>query len=107
MDVKLSMNQLVHSNKSFNEEVMIVKKILLFSISFVLVFLFLQLFSGMFFTLTYSPDIGNGMGGSNLSHQTDIIIRKQSVMPLILMAVLASPIAFLIMSKLTRATGNE
>ncbi|GAA0303219.1 hypothetical protein GGQ92_002998 [Gracilibacillus halotolerans] len=76
------------------------KKVALFSVSFILVFILLQLLSGLFFTLTYTPDL-TGIMSAGYAQETTIITRQQSIMPSLLMAVLAAPIAYFIMKKVT------
>lgn len=74
-----------------------VKKYIIFSISFVVIYTLIQFGSGLFLTLTYTPGMtGTGNMGTIISQETFILCT----------AFLSASIAYFIPNKLTKVTNH-
>ena len=83
-------------------EVFILKKYIIFAISFILLFSIFQVLSGMFLTLMYTPNVEEAwnMSGS-LSKEVVITSSYSSFLPTLLIAFLSATIAYFIPKKIT------
>ena len=76
------------------------KRFLIFAVSFIILFLILQVFAGMFLTYTYTPDVEEAWKSSaNLSQE---VIIKSSNSPFIItfcIAFLSASIAYFLPSR--------
>ncbi|MFD4705133.1 hypothetical protein ACFWM3_09705 [Gottfriedia sp. NPDC058432] len=78
------------------------KKILLFSVSFILLFVALNVFLGMLLTVFYQPDIANQWSDiSKLPHEV-VFVESSSVSPFII-TMLSVIIAFVIQNRFAKA----
>ncbi|UPM55037.1 hypothetical protein [Gottfriedia acidiceleris] len=77
------------------------KKILLFSISFILLFVALNVFSGMLLTVFYQPDLADQWSNiSKLPHE--VIFVESSSVSLFIVTMLSVFIAFVIQNRFTK-----
>ncbi|MEE6450089.1 hypothetical protein RAH41_05885 [Gottfriedia acidiceleris] len=78
------------------------KKILLFSVSFILVFVALNVFSGMLLTVFYQPDIANQWSNISKLPNEVVFVESSSVSPFII-TMLSVIIAFVIQNRFAKA----
>ncbi|MGE7185973.1 hypothetical protein ACQKKK_18905 [Peribacillus sp. NPDC006672] len=77
------------------------KKYLFFTISFLLIFMILQVLSGFILTAAYAPDFsGSGHIGGTLSNE--VIFGQSSKMPLMIIASISAVSAYFILNKVTK-----
>lgn len=77
------------------------KKYLIFTISFLLLFTLLQISSGLFLTATYTPDFSESLGMSNTLSQ-EVIFVQSSQIPTLIIAVLSAISAYFILNKVAK-----
>lgn len=82
------------------------KKYIIFSISFIGVFTLLQVVSGLFLTLTYTPDMTGTLSMGTILSQETLIVGSDSVLPALLIAFLSASIAYFIPKKFTKTSNN-
>lgn len=76
------------------------KKYITFIVSFILLFLILQVMSGMLLTLTYTPDIAEAWNvTAQLSQETVIKSHHNSFLLMFLSAILSASFAYFISKK--------
>ncbi|MGG4265467.1 hypothetical protein [Peribacillus simplex] len=77
------------------------KKYLFFTISFLLIFMILQVLSGFILTAAYAPDFSrSGHIGGTLSNE--VIFGQRSEMPLTVIAAISAVSAYFILNKVTK-----
>ncbi|MBO9131532.1 hypothetical protein [Bacillus sp. 165] len=77
------------------------KKILMFSVSFILLFVALNVFSGMLLTVLYQPDIANQW--SNISKlPNEVVFAESSSVSPIIITMLSVIIAFVIQNRFAK-----
>ncbi|RRN70514.1 hypothetical protein EI200_13670 [Peribacillus simplex] len=75
------------------------KKYLFFTISFLLIFMILQVLSGLILTAAYAPDFSGHIGGT-LSNE--VIFVQRSEMPLMIIAAISAVSAYFILNKVSK-----
>ncbi|GAB3053746.1 hypothetical protein [Virgibacillus ainsalahensis] len=84
------------------------KKYIIFAISFILLFSLFQVLSGMFLTLTYTPDISEAWNRSaDLSQEVVIKGSGSSFLLTLSIAFLSATIAYFIPKKITKNNSNN
>ncbi|MEY9865294.1 ABC-type sugar transport system permease subunit [Peribacillus sp. B2I2] len=77
------------------------KKYLLSTICFLLIFMILQVLTGLILAAAYDPDFsGTGQIGGTLSHEAIFVQRSQ--MPLMILAAISAASANFILNKITK-----
>ncbi|WP_070121213.1 hypothetical protein [Bacillus marinisedimentorum] len=71
------------------------KKVVFFLISFIILFVALQLVSGLILTAIYIPDMEN-VWVINTGLANEVVIVKGSILPTLLVAILAAAIAYFV-----------
>ncbi len=71
------------------------KKVIIFLISFIFLFVSLQLVSGLLLTAAYVPDLENGWV-MNTGLANEVVIGKGSVLPTLAVAILAAAMAYFV-----------
>ncbi|MFE3974705.1 MULTISPECIES: hypothetical protein [unclassified Peribacillus] len=77
------------------------KKYLFFTISFLVIFMILQVLSGLILTAAYAPDFsGSGHIGGTLSNE--VIFVQRSEMPIMIIAAISAVSAYFILNKVAK-----
>ncbi|UJL46493.1 hypothetical protein KFZ58_00455 [Virgibacillus sp. NKC19-16] len=77
------------------------KRFIIFIVSFVVIFFFIQLASGVVLTTFYTPDLSEAWNMSGNLPQ-EVALGKSSYFPTLLIAVVAAALAYLIPKMLKR-----